>query len=258
MSSFNCNHLFKGRRNRTKKDNSSKENHHNNHQINHLHNNNSSSSSKQKDSLHSVANHNSDASSVSSSASSSSSTSSSVGLASTVTHLANKVVSKICESCLKLEADVKKYRSELSHMKQIENELRQKLETNMTTKSCLQAKQKECDELEKRIQELTNARHADMLQLQTAERRLTEERRQKQSLDSLLNNEKKARKLAEEKAARPECSTQCRQRKQQMEEEIKQLRRELKLAEESKQQAEQMGCKWEQEVRNKLFSKIFS
>lgn len=133
-------------------------------------------------------------------------------------------------------------------MKQIENELRQKLETNMTTKSCLQAKQKECDELEKRLHDLTNGRHSDMLQLQSLERRLNEERRQKQSLEAQLNNEKKARKQAEEKAARPECSAQCKQRKQQMDEEIKQLRRELKLAEEGKQLAEQHGRKWEQEV----------
>lgn len=162
------------------------------------------------------------------------------------------MVSKVCEACLKLEADVKKYRAELSHMKQIENELRQKLESNLTTKSCLQAKQKECDELEKRIQELTNGRHADMLQLQTIERRLAEERRQKQSLDAQLNNEKKARKIAEEKAARPECSAQCKQRKQQMDEDLKQMRRELKTTEEAKQLAEQHGRKWEQEVSSEF------
>ncbi|KAM7343944.1 macoilin isoform 2-T3 [Cochliomyia hominivorax] len=261
----------KGRRNRSKKDNAFKDNHHHNHNNNNTSNNNNNNNSNNnhshsKDSsnkeihnnttkdTHNHNNHqNSDASSVSSSSSSTSSSSSSGAsgnsATSTISHLASKVVSKICESCLKLEADVKKYRSEISHMKQIENELRQKLDSNMTTKSCLQAKQKECDELEKRLHELTNARHNDMLQLQTVERRLAEERRQKQSLDAQLNNEKKARKLAEEKAARPECSSQCKQRKQQMEEEIKQLRRDLKMAEEAKQMAEQHGRKWEQELR---------
>ncbi|KAI8128933.1 Macoilin-1 [Lucilia cuprina] len=261
----------KGRRNRSKKDNASKDNHHHNNNNNNNssnssnNNNNNNHHSHTKDSsnkenhnnttkdTHNNHHHNSDASSVSSSSSSTSSSSSSGvsgnSATSTISHLASKVVSKICESCLKLEADVKKYRSEISHMKQIENELRQKLDTNMTTKSCLQAKQKECDELEKRLHELTNARHNDMMQLQTVERRLAEERRQKQSLDAQLNNEKKARKLAEEKAARPECSSQCKQRKQQMEEEIKQLRRDLKMAEEAKQMAEQHGRKWEQELR---------
>lgn len=133
-------------------------------------------------------------------------------------------------------------------MKQIENELRQKLESNLTTKNCLQAKQKECDELEKRLQDLQNARQHDMMTQQNTERRLTEERRQKQSLEAQLNNEKKARKLAEEKASRPECSEACKQRKQQMDMELKQLRRDFKIAEEAKLMAEQHGRKCEQEV----------
>lgn len=151
---------------------------------------------------------------------------------------------------------MKKYRAEISHMKQIENELRQKLDANLTSKSTLQAKQKECDELEKRIQELNNARHSDMLNLQTVERRLNEERRQKQSLDSQLANEKKARKAAEEKAARPECSAQCKQRRQQMDEELKRLRAELKQSEESKQLAVEHGRKLEQEVCLPIFKRL--
>ncbi|XP_075165088.1 macoilin isoform X5 [Haematobia irritans] len=249
----------KGRRNRSKKENTSKDNHYHNNNNSNTNNNHHKDSNKENQQHNNASkdthnqHHNSDASSVSSSSSSTSSLSSSAkssnSATSAITHLASKVVSKICESCLKLEADVKKYRSEISHMKQIENELRQKLETNMTTKSCLQAKQKECDELEKRIHELTNARHTDMLQLQNIERRLAEERRQKQSLDAQLNNEKKARKQAEEKAARPECSPQCKQRKQQMDEEIKQLSQKLKLAEEAKQIAEQHGRELEQQLR---------
>ncbi|KAI9576751.1 hypothetical protein GQX74_010733 [Glossina fuscipes] len=278
----------KGRRNRSKKENASKDTHHhatnNNNNHNNGNSNNNNTQHNNSNSIHNTSSnkdhhisqtsnhhphhqhqihhnnnhqhHYSDASSVSSASSATSTTSHSSSSAnsgnsatSTITHLASKVVAKICESCLKLEADVKKYRSEILHMKQIENELRQKLDNNLTTKSCLLAKQKECDELEKRIHELTNARHGDMLQLQTFERRLQEERRQKQSLDAQLNNEKKARKIAEEKAARPECSTMCKQRRQQMDEDIKQLRRDLKIAEEAKQLAEQHGRKWEQELR---------
>lgn len=55
-----------------------------------------------------------------------------------------------CESCNRLEVELKKMRSELSHLKQIENELRQKCDQNTTAKSSLQAKQKENDELEKK------------------------------------------------------------------------------------------------------------
>lgn len=55
-----------------------------------------------------------------------------------------------CESCLRLEADIKKVRNEFSQLKQFENELRQKCDSNANAKSCLQAKQKENDELEKK------------------------------------------------------------------------------------------------------------
>lgn len=251
---FTTSLFFAGRRNRGKKDNAAKDNH-----------SQQQAQQQQKDSGASTSatvaansasssnnsnNNNNDASSVSSSASSTSSSNANQAAAA-ISHIASKVVSKICETCLKLEADVKKYRAEISHMKQIENELRQKLDVNLTSKSSLQAKQKECEELEKRIQELTNARHADMLSLQNVERRLNEERRQKQSLDAQLSNEKKARKAAEEKAARPECSAQCKQRRQQVDEELKRVRNDLKQTEEAKQLAVDHGRKFEQEVSQK-------
>lgn len=57
-------------------------------------------------------------------------------------------VGKVCESCPKFEVEVKKLKSEVHSLKQSENELRQKCESNATSvKACLQAKQKENDEL---------------------------------------------------------------------------------------------------------------
>lgn len=55
-----------------------------------------------------------------------------------------------CESCSRFEIELKKMRSEISHLKHTENELRQKCDHSSNVKSCLQAKQKENDELEKR------------------------------------------------------------------------------------------------------------
>lgn len=60
-------------------------------------------------------------------------------------------ISQICESCLRLETEVKKFKSEVSHFKQIENELKQKIESNSNAKSSLHAKQKENEELDKKL-----------------------------------------------------------------------------------------------------------
>lgn len=46
---------------------------------------------------------------------------------------------------------MKKIKSEVSHFKQIENELKQKIESNSNAKSNLHAKQKENDELDKKF-----------------------------------------------------------------------------------------------------------
>lgn len=46
--------------------------------------------------------------------------------------------------------EVKKFKSEVSHFKQVENELKQKIESNSNVKSSLHAKQKENDELDKK------------------------------------------------------------------------------------------------------------
>lgn len=58
--------------------------------------------------------------------------------------------SEPCELCARSDLEIKKLRSDISHLKQSENELRQKSEQSSVMKSCLQAKQKENDELERR------------------------------------------------------------------------------------------------------------
>ncbi|KAJ6647193.1 Macoilin-2 [Pseudolycoriella hygida] len=158
-------------------------------------------------------------------------------------------VPQICESCVRLETEVKKFKSEVSHFKQLENELKQKIESNSNAKSSLHAKQKENDELDKKLQELLSNRQIDRQNIQNCERRITEERRQRQTLESQLNSERKQRKLVEEKAARTECGEACKQRKLQLEAECKQLRRELQLSDECKKSAEQQSRNYEQELR---------
>lgn len=84
--------------------------------------------------------------------------------------------------------------------------------------------------------------------MQTVERRLGEERRVRQSLESQLQNERKHRKQAEEKAARAECGDSCKLKRQQLEMDIQKLRRELINSEDAKHNAETQNRNFEQEV----------
>ncbi|XP_050081370.1 macoilin [Anopheles maculipalpis] len=163
---------------------------------------------------------------------------------------ATVIVQKVCESCPRLEGDLKKLRAELSAHRQTENELRQKYDSNANNlKACLQAKQKDYDELQNRYQEHCNQRQQERQNLQTVERRLGEERRHRQSLEAQLNNERKYRKQAEEKAARAECSEACKMKKQQIEMEIDKMQNELHNMEEAKLMAEKQARNYEQELR---------
>lgn len=160
------------------------------------------------------------------------------------------VVPKVCDACSRLEADAKKLRSEIHSLKQGDNELRQKYDSNIgNLKSCLQAKQKEYDELQNKFQDLTTQRQQERQSMQTVERRLGEERRVRQSLESQLQNERKHRKQAEEKAARAECGESCKLKRQQLEMEIQKLRRELINSEDAKHNAETQNRTFEQEMR---------
>uniref|UniRef100_A0A1B0CQT6 Putative conserved plasma membrane protein n=1 Tax=Lutzomyia longipalpis TaxID=7200 RepID=A0A1B0CQT6_LUTLO len=162
----------------------------------------------------------------------------------------SQTLPQVCESCLRLEAEMKKMRSDMGHMKQIEHELRQKVESSATIKSCLQAKHKENDELEKKIQDLNNSRHVDRQNLLNAEKRLGEERRQRLTLESQLANERKIRAKIEEKAAKlAECGESCKMKKRHLESEAGRLRRELSLADEQKKSFEQQNRRYEDEVK---------
>ena len=56
-----------------------------------------------------------------------------------------------CETCARLEAEAKRLKSELNMLKHLESEMREKNEMNSTIKTCLQAKQKEIDEMHNKL-----------------------------------------------------------------------------------------------------------
>lgn len=55
-----------------------------------------------------------------------------------------------CEQCARLAIEMKRHRSEAGHIKQMENEVRQKTEACAAAKANALAKQRDCEELEKK------------------------------------------------------------------------------------------------------------
>lgn len=81
----------------------------------------------------------------------------------------------------------------------------------------------------------------------------TQERRNRQFFESQLNQEKKLRKQADEKANMTRCAEGCKMKKMQLEAENNKLRRELNLIEETKQNLDKQTRMYEHEVRSKIF-----
>lgn len=231
-----------------------------NHLHNHHHHHNHHDQQQQQD-LHAAASSNSNSSTVSNNTQNggpnSPTTTGSTVISSNAAALAPQtqpvpppVVPKVCDACSRLEADAKKLRTEINSLKQGDNEMRQKYDSNIgNLKTCLQAKQKDFDELHNKFQDLTTQRQQERQNMQTVERRLGEERRVRQSLESQLQNERKHRKQAEEKAARAECGDSCKLKRQQLEMDIEKLRRELINSEDAKHNAETQNRNFEQEMR---------
>ena len=86
------------------------------------------------------------------------------------------------------------------------------------------------------------ARQLDKQTMSSLEKRIAEERKQRNICEASLLSERRARRAAEEARSaippppppliRQECTDACKNRRSQMEQDLKNLRRELKLKEE--------------------------
>lgn len=90
------------------------------------------------------------------------------------------------------------------------------------------------------MQGLVSARQLDKQTISSLERRIADERRQRTACEASLASERRARRAAEEARTLPpptplvrqECTDACKNRRAQIEQDFKSLRRELKLTEE--------------------------
>ncbi|XP_046737488.1 macoilin-1 isoform X2 [Diprion similis] len=149
------------------------------------------------------------------------------------------------EYCQRLEADIKRLKSDLQSSRQVEQELRLQISTLVTgerqAKGDIQQLQHDNDQLQNKLHGLVTARQLDKQTMSSLERRITEERRQRSTCEASLAAERRARRVAEEARSsippppppvRQECTDACKSRRAQMEQDLKSLRRELKAKDE--------------------------
>ncbi|XP_031829826.1 macoilin-1 [Nomia melanderi] len=148
--------------------------------------------------------------------------------------------------CRRLEADIKRLKSDLQSSRQLEQELRSQINTlqngERQAKGDIQQLQHDNDQLQSKLHGLVTARQLDKQTMSSLEKRIAEERKQRTACEATLVSERRARRAAEEARSaippppppliRQECTESCKTRRSQMEQDLKNLRRELKTKEE--------------------------
>ncbi|XP_033327415.1 macoilin-1 isoform X1 [Megalopta genalis] len=148
--------------------------------------------------------------------------------------------------CRRLEADIKRLKSDLQSSRQLEQELRSQINTlqngERQAKGDIQQLQHDNDQLQTKLHGLVTARQLDKQTMSSLEKRIAEERKQRTTCEATLVSERRARRAAEEARSaippppppliRQECTESCKSRRTQMEQDLKNLRRELKTKEE--------------------------
>ncbi|XP_039311686.1 macoilin-1 isoform X3 [Solenopsis invicta] len=146
----------------------------------------------------------------------------------------------------RLEADIKRLKSDLQSSRQLEQELRSQINVLLNgerqAKGDIQQLQHDNDQLQSKLHGLVTARQMDKQTMTSLEKRIAEERKQRTACEASLLSERRARRAAEEARSaippppppliRQECTDTCKSRRSQMEQDLKNLRRELKLKEE--------------------------
>lgn len=155
------------------------------------------------------------------------------------------------EHIIRLESDVKKLKADLQGSRNTEQELRIQinslLASEKATRSELYQLQQDNENLQNKLHNLVTGRQQDRASVASMERKLADEKRAKAAIDQQLQTERKTRKAEEAAAARAvamanaargECTDSCKNRRKELENDIKQLRRDLKIREDQCRQLE--------------------
>ncbi|GAB1605369.1 macoilin-like isoform X1 [Argonauta hians] len=167
----------------------------------------------------------------------------------------------------RLENDVKRLKADLQCSRNSEQELRSQMSSmsvaDKSMKSELYQLQQDNENLQNKLHNLVTCRQQDKQNLSILERKLQEERKGKCVIEQQLASERKAKKAEESAtravllaAARDECSENCKARRRDTENDLKQLRRELKIREEQFRQVEREVQSLRQYKENQSDSEI--
>ncbi|CAG2107420.1 unnamed protein product [Medioppia subpectinata] len=152
---------------------------------------------------------------------------------------------------LRLEADIKRLKADLQASRQCELDLRSQLNSiivdDRSVKNELSQLRQDNENLQQRLHNLVTAKQHDKQTIIKLEKSLDEEKKRlKANVELQVTNEKKAKK-AEEVAARAaqiaaqnrlECSDNCKAKRRELDNDLKQLQHELKLKDEQLKQSE--------------------
>ncbi|CAN8018492.1 unnamed protein product [Ixodes persulcatus] len=144
----------------------------------------------------------------------------------------------------RLEADIKRLKADLQASRQTEQDLRAQVHSisagERSVKSELLQLQQDNENLQNKLHNLVTARQQDKASMNQLEKRLQEERKLRGLLEAQLSQERKAKKAEEAAAARAavamatarsECTDSCKVRRRDLENDVRQLRRDVKVRE---------------------------
>ena len=180
----------------------------------------------------------------------------------------NNLVTPKDDFIMRLEADIKRLKADLQSSRQTEQELRSQINSLASEERGSKAEicqlLQDNENLQTKLHNLVTARQQDKQNISNLEKKILEEKKNKASLETQLSTERKAKKDAVEVAASTnrtlaiaaasrtpsgDCTESCKSKRRELENDLKQLKRELKLREEQLRQLDR-----EAQVRfNSLF-----
>eukprot|EP00105_Crassostrea_gigas_P033405 XP_011456782.1 PREDICTED: macoilin [Crassostrea gigas] len=154
----------------------------------------------------------------------------------------------------RLESDIKKLKADLQSSRNTEQELRSQMNSYISGDKSMRSEiyqlQQDNENLQNKLHNLVTSRQQDKQNIIGLEKKLNEEKKIRNGVEVQLNSERKAKKAEEAAAARAvalatatsaqrnECTDVCKQRQRNIENDIKQLKRDLMLREEQYRQLE--------------------